>query len=1326
MPLDPRSGVADDTGVGPKVDVGYNDANTVSADFADRPSADFSFERSPELIAIGAGSSSPPASPTFLPRPILFVEGHEASARVPIGATALNHGLLDHSLPAIPPAQPPFSADGPPPIPPKDALHASTWMQPDPNYPAPPRLDFTAPPPASVLPQPTSPALHPDQVRPASPALLGSAVVTTAAAVGPPPPASRSFVPNLFAKIAHVDPTRLFGPRSPSPSATDLEHALPLPPPPPTATVTGASIALAPESGRPLSSKHSPVLAPVVVPATGPAADSAPVQATTTATNSALVPGTAPGPALPPPWPAQTNMQPPVPAPFAKETAQTEPQPPFPVAQPPPDLHGDPVPLSSRAARRSFHPLPTPPGDPAGEAPPASSEKTKATVVTGPAGQQDPQSKPVGVTSSVAAPVVPVAPTPVAAERHDSDPAMGTLAKIVFSYSDEEIVPPMPSPYKPPSSQPAGSQPVSEPPMPGMDSKEKSQTNAAAVGTLSESVPAASSSVSQGQAESVEERAPASDESAPRVVVASPEQITMSLGRASTEQEPGKAAVDNEKASTGQPAQSAASHTSSDPAAAAPITSVSAAPIATSLESIPLPKTMDEWHQTVGSLNLPDPAVTLDRQSVASSHFDEQPTMQRAPPALPPGGPGQAYYPGFPYTAPAAGAQPMLPRPLHAPFPPAGVPPQFQNFYPYPPGAYGGPQGAVQPGQLPPPGAFPPGVYPPGIFPPGVHPGAAPPVVYPPYYLPHPGAAAAAVAPPATTGPTPNYFAFQQPGQVLPPQQQQQQQPFSAAPGPVAHPSMASGLPPPQQPSSRPQSPAAADAAVAAQNRPPPPPAGPPPPLAPSSSPRAMQSASPGPAQTAAAAPDQHDALLETIDLDSVGAPTFSRRSTRRQRVSTESSIVDDRAAAVLAVPSPQPPSQPPPQSPPPAGARLSPPVAAASKPPSRPQSPSAPQQPVDPSLDARLLLPTASHPDDDHGGALSAATTQARIAELRATAKKERRRAEQRAAQFALARCLVEDSDALGPAEHDRAKIEAFDLLKKLSRAGMPDAQFYLGKAYAEDKKYDAAAPLFLKAARQSHPAACHALASCYENGLGVKKNTRSAAEYYRLAATAGNDHAMYRVGIAFLSGDVGFPFSPKEGVKWLKRCAASETSATLGPALLQLAVLHERGLPPDIPVDPRAALSFLSEAARANYPPALTRLARAYEAGRLGLTVDLPRALSLYSRAANPPSSSASAGAPRHPPDPDALVALSDLHLHGVPAADLPASERRAVDFARAALHAQPDHPGALYALGYFAGAGIGGKRDPAAAVDLYRRAAAGGSKLAAARLRELGVDA
>jgi hypothetical protein len=116
----------------------------------------------------------------------------------------------------------------------------------------------------------------------------------------------------------------------------------------------------------------------------------------------------------------------------------------------------------------------------------------------------------------------------------------------------------------------------------------------------------------------------------------------------------------------------------------------------------------------------------------------------------------------------------------------------------------------------------------------------------------------------------------------------------------------------------------------------------------------------------------------------------------------------------------------------------------------------------------------------------------------------------------------------------------EGFALLKKIASAGFPEANYFLGEAFADDGKHSMAYSQYLMAAKRGYAPACHAIACCAEAGQGCKKSTRLALEMYTKAATAGNLDSMYRLGLADLNGELGLRPDIQKAVKWFKRAAA------------------------------------------------------------------------------------------------------------------------------------------------------------------------------------------
>lgn len=205
---------------------------------------------------------------------------------------------------------------------------------------------------------------------------------------------------------------------------------------------------------------------------------------------------------------------------------------------------------------------------------------------------------------------------------------------------------------------------------------------------------------------------------------------------------------------------------------------------------------------------------------------------------------------------------------------------------------------------------------------------------------------------------------------------------------------------------------------------------------------------------------------------------------------------------------------------------------------------------------------------------------------------------------QLEFAKFLVETAQALPhdtPAERqerDQLLDEGFRWLKKLATSSYPEAQYFLGTQYAQDGEYDKGFALWLQASKHNHPGSCYEAGRCYELGLGTKKDSRRAQQFYVKSASAGYVPAMYRLGVAALHGECGFRKDPKEAVKWLKRGSAAgdaQSSYTLSG-------IYENGAAPSIYADEAYAKSLLEEAAEKGWAPAQAKLAVCYEYGKVG----------------------------------------------------------------------------------------------------------------------------
>lgn len=243
---------------------------------------------------------------------------------------------------------------------------------------------------------------------------------------------------------------------------------------------------------------------------------------------------------------------------------------------------------------------------------------------------------------------------------------------------------------------------------------------------------------------------------------------------------------------------------------------------------------------------------------------------------------------------------------------------------------------------------------------------------------------------------------------------------------------------------------------------------------------------------------------------------------------------------------------------------------------------------------------------------------------------------------------------------------------------AGSARAQLLLGLAY-RDGRYGltrdshSADTWFARAADSGENYAAALLGDAYAVGDGVAKDPAAAQRWWRQAALAGNARAEFRLGQALMR-QPGDQTGHDEGRRWLTRAAAQgdvqarhalgidtpmpdripdeidrDLGVTQGHSLLgniyrliigdtaasgSADILKQRALAGDataqyqlamryrdgawgVAANPQKALGWLEQSANHGNPVAMTTLANAYEAGRLGLTQDAAAAASWRQRA-------------------------------------------------------------------------------------------------------------
>lgn len=141
----------------------------------------------------------------------------------------------------------------------------------------------------------------------------------------------------------------------------------------------------------------------------------------------------------------------------------------------------------------------------------------------------------------------------------------------------------------------------------------------------------------------------------------------------------------------------------------------------------------------------------------------------------------------------------------------------------------------------------------------------------------------------------------------------------------------------------------------------------------------------------------------------------------------------------------------------------------------------------------------------------------------------------------------------------------DAIPLLQQAARLGHPRAQATLGIAYQDGngvRRDDrTAAYWFGLAAAQGHRASEYALGGMYEEGEGgLARDPRRAGQLYLASAKQGFDKAELVVGVNFLTGDDGFPHDRQQAIYYLRQAASQDVPF----AHDLLVVLSSRSAPP------------------------------------------------------------------------------------------------------------------------------------------------------------------
>ena len=174
--------------------------------------------------------------------------------------------------------------------------------------------------------------------------------------------------------------------------------------------------------------------------------------------------------------------------------------------------------------------------------------------------------------------------------------------------------------------------------------------------------------------------------------------------------------------------------------------------------------------------------------------------------------------------------------------------------------------------------------------------------------------------------------------------------------------------------------------------------------------------------------------------------------------------------------------------------------------------------------------------------------------------------------------------------------------------------ARLLLATAYEEGngvaKDSERAFHICLELAEAGHAFAMFTVAAAYDLGTGVKRSKAAAIAWYERAAAAGDLNAMNDLGNAFNSGD-GVPLDKTQGLKWLQK--AVEGGSALAMYNLALQYRDDSGGLKNYP----ESLGLLRKAAELGNSDAQAQVGYAFANG-LGVPPNKSEAARLYRQAA------------------------------------------------------------------------------------------------------------
>jgi len=174
------------------------------------------------------------------------------------------------------------------------------------------------------------------------------------------------------------------------------------------------------------------------------------------------------------------------------------------------------------------------------------------------------------------------------------------------------------------------------------------------------------------------------------------------------------------------------------------------------------------------------------------------------------------------------------------------------------------------------------------------------------------------------------------------------------------------------------------------------------------------------------------------------------------------------------------------------------------------------------------------------------------------------------------------------------------------IANKGHQNAQYNLGLLYNNQKNYKETFKWWLLAAEQGHPTAQYNVASCYDKGLGVKKDTKETIKWWKKAAKQNYVLAQYNLGVCYANG-LRVKRDEKKAVKWFTLAAKNGDHN----AEVNLAMLYMDGI--GVMQNIQESVTLIKSAAASGNPEAQFILGGLHNSG-IGVEANVKESIRLW----------------------------------------------------------------------------------------------------------------